>query len=333
MNENHRLFCQRSIDLAQDGFQKVSLRPQVGWLVGHKQHLLTEGWLYPNTPYRDQLTDILLKIKYPQNSTLTVSTNPFESLEELQQFAAHHSIKDVQIARESSTNFWRAEWFVNRRLYTFWQKKRPYIVLKWAQTTDGFVARSNYDSKWISGAHARKLVHRWRSQEAAIWVGKNTYRYDNPQLNVRDWSGQDPLRIVVDPEQTLSKQLNVFDRSQPTLCYTNQPANSQPNLEFALLPTSEIWHQRIAYVMADLFERNVVSVFIEGGAKFLSFLIQQGWWDEARVFSSKTAFSEGIAAPIIDEKHLVDRELVSEDQLSTYYRFSLEAEQKVEKEN
>ncbi len=322
MTQNHWLFCQRSIDLARDNFQKVSIRPQIGWAVAHQQQLLAEGWLNPNVSHRDQLTNFLGKSVFPEQSTLFVSTNPFENIEKLHQLAAHHSIKDVQVANESEPSLRKAEWLVNRRVYTFHEEKRPYIVLKWAQTSDSFVARSNYDSKWISGVHARKLVHRWRSQEAAIWVGGNTYRYDNPQLNVRDWSGEDPLRIVVDPDQTLNKQLNVFDQSQPTLCYTHQPSISTSNLEFAPLPHNTDWEQRILHVMTDLHERQIVSVFVEGGAQFLSFLIQQGWWDEARVFTSQTTFGEGITAPIVDKKYLVTKEIISEDQLLTYYNFS-----------
>lgn len=333
MVQSHRLFLQRSIDLAQDGFQKVSIHPQVGWVIANQSQLLAEGWLNPQLPYQNQFTDCLAKNSFPSESTVFVSSNPLESLEELHQFAAKYSVQAIPIAKELNTDLRRAEWLVNRRIYTFQQERRPYIILKWAQTADGFVARSNFDSKWISGPHARKLVHRWRSQEAAIWVGKNTYRYDNPQLNVRDWLGDDPLRIVVDPDRLLDQQLHVFDQSQSTLCYANQFASNQPNLEFSLLPNSDSWYHRISHVLADLFERKVVSVFIEGGAQFLSFLIQQGWWDEARVFSSSTTFGEGVAAPIIDEHYLVDKERVSDDQLSTYFRFSLKAKQEVEKEN
>ncbi|WKN46108.1 RibD family protein [Tunicatimonas pelagia] len=319
MVQNRRLLAQRSIDLARSRFQKVSIHPQIGWVVAQQQ-IVAEGWLNPDLPYQNQLADCLKEITFPVNSTLFVSTNPFENSAELHAFADQSGIKEVQIAREFDDFLRSAEWSVNRRVYTFYQKKRPYIVLKWAQTADGLVARSNYDSKWISGVHARKLVHRWRSQEAAIWVGKNTYRYDNPQLNVRDWSGENPLRIVVDPDQTLDKQLNVFDQSQPTLCYTHRPPLSVSNLEFTSLPDTANWPQRIAYVLTDLYRRQAVSVFIEGGSQFLSFLIQQGWWDEARVFSSKTTFGEGITAPTVEEKYLVAEERVSEDQLTTYFR-------------
>src|SRR5690606_24387137 len=87
---------------------------------------------------------------------------------------------------------------LNRRFFSFIEKKRPYIILKWAQTSDGFIARENYDSKWISNEYARQLVHKWRTEEDAVLVGTNTARYDNPQLNVRDWSGRNPARIVID---------------------------------------------------------------------------------------------------------------------------------------
>ncbi|MEM8967868.1 MAG: dihydrofolate reductase family protein, partial [Bacteroidota bacterium] len=143
---------------------------------------------------------------------------------------------------------------------------------------------------------------------------------DNPQLNVRDWSGKNPMQIVIDPEQTLDKQLNVFDQTQPTLCYTQHPPKGLPNLDFTALPRKVDWYSRISHVLHDLHHREVASVFVEGGAQLLSFLIQYGWWDEARVFSSETKFGEGIAAPVIDEKLLAEEKTVSDDKLSIYYR-------------
>ena len=109
----------------------------------------------------------------------------------------------------------------NQRNRIWHDQQRPYIVLKWAETADGFIAPTHDQPYWISNAAARRLVHRWRSEEAAIWVGKRTYQQDNPRLNVREWKGTNPVRIVVDPELQLNQSLRVFDQSQPTLCYNS----------------------------------------------------------------------------------------------------------------
>lgn len=319
MQGNNWLFGKRSIDLARDGFHRASNLPLVGWVVVHENQIQTEGWLDSNLPHENQLAACLSRADFPKDSTLFINTNPLKNTEQLLQLATHYQIKEVQVADKINAELRQEEQWVNRRYYTFHQQHRPYIVLKWAQTADGLVARSNYDSKWISGIHARKLVHQWRSQEMAILVGKNTYRYDNPQLNVRNWSGKNPLRIVIDPEQTLDKNLNVFDQCHPTLCYTQSPPGNLPNLEYTSLPQTTDWYAKISYVLSNLYHRNVASVFVEGGAQLLSFLIQHGWWDEARIFTSESEFGEGISAPLLNENYLVEEKLVSQDQLSIYF--------------
>jgi diaminohydroxyphosphoribosylaminopyrimidine deaminase/5-amino-6-(5-phosphoribosylamino)uracil reductase len=108
---------------------------------------------------------------------------------------------------------------LNKRFFTAIEKQRPYILLKWAETADGFMARENYDSKWISHELSRQLVHQWRTQEDAVLVGTRTAMHDNPQLNVRDWSGRNPVRIVLDRFLRLSDKLHLFDGRQKTLCY------------------------------------------------------------------------------------------------------------------
>jgi diaminohydroxyphosphoribosylaminopyrimidine deaminase/5-amino-6-(5-phosphoribosylamino)uracil reductase len=329
--DQHQLLL-RTINLASAGFRRAVVQPTVGWLIATNDKIWAEGWLDPSQSYQTQLTEKLSNAQFPINARLCINTNPFSNSSTLSQLATQYQLKDVNIANEANADLQALNWFVNRRSYLYQQKKRPYIILKWAQTVDGFVARPNYDSKWISGVHARKLVHQWRSQEAAIWVGNNTYRYDNPRLNVRDWVGENPRRIVVDPNLSLDRKLNVFDQSQPTLYYSQQFTPSLPNLEFALLPNEKKWIDRISYMLSNLHQRQIVSLFVEGGSQLLNFLIENGWWDEARVFTSGKAFGEGIAAPMLDKKYLALQQSVSEDQLATYYRFNLEAEQEVEKE-
>ena len=103
---------------------------------------------------------------------------------------------------------------INKRFFTFIEKQRPYIILKWSETADGFVARKNFESKWISDEFSRQLVHKWRAEEDAVLVGMRTAQHDNPKLNVREWTGRDPVRIVIDRFLKLNEKINLFDGSQ-----------------------------------------------------------------------------------------------------------------------
>lgn len=180
----------------------------------------------------------------------------------------------------------------NKRFFTFMEKKRPYIILKWAQTKDGFIARENYDSKWISNAYSRQLVHRWRSEEDAIMVGTLTAKYDNPQLNVREWIGKNPIRIVVDRNLTLDRSLQLFDQSQSTLCYNQVKEQKSENLEHVRLPAGF----NIGEILEDLYQRKIQSLIVEGGAQLLNRFIQENLWDEARVFTGQVQFGSGLPA-------------------------------------
>ncbi len=110
---------------------------------------------------------------------------------------------------------------LNRRFFTYIEKKRPYLILKWAETADGFIARENYDSKWISNTFSRQLVHKWRAEEDAVLVGMRTAQQDNPQLNCRDWSGRNPVRIVIDrfPEVKHSGWLPDWSQKRSAIMY------------------------------------------------------------------------------------------------------------------
>ncbi len=199
---------------------------------------------------------------------------------------------------------------LNCRFFTAFEKKRPYVILKWAQTMDGFIARENYDSKWISNPSSRKLVHKWRAEEDAILVGYNTARYDNPSLTTRDWQGKNPIRIVIDPKMELPNATNLFDQTAPTY----RIALDQEGQD-GVISLPEITPQRI---LEALVQKDIHSMIIEGGSKTLQQFIAAELWDEARVFVSNAEFKKGIAAPVL--KQAPQRtEQVFGDQLHYYY--------------
>lgn len=204
---------------------------------------------------------------------------------------------------------------LNRRFFTYYEEQRPYIILKWAQTSDGFIARNNFDSKWISNAQSRQLVHKWRSEEDAILVGKNTAHYDNPSLTVREWKGQHPTRVLVDLNLDLKEEGNLWNKEAPTLIFNALLSKSEGDHEWIKI-------DRVNYefpLLEELHQRRITSLIVEGGAKTLQGFIDKDLWDEARIFQSEQAFGEGIAAPKIDG-NLIEEKLVEKDILKILYR-------------
>jgi diaminohydroxyphosphoribosylaminopyrimidine deaminase / 5-amino-6-(5-phosphoribosylamino)uracil reductase len=333
------LFMQRALDLAQLSRGAVSPNPLVGCVIVHNntiigegrhekfgeahaevnavasvrdQSLLRESTVYVNlepcshfgkTP---PCADMLIKHQVKQVVIANTDPNPLVSGEGIQKLKAA-GIEVVTGVVEAKGRE------LNKRFFTFMEKKRPYIILKWAETADGFIARKNFDSKWISNEQSRKLVHKWRSEEAAILVGTATVQHDNPSLTVRDWSGKNPVRIVIDRYARLPQTLTVFDSTQQTLCYTTTKEVSLDNLTFIKLPENQFQQE----LLTDLHTRKIQSVIIEGGATTLQQFINTGLWDEARVFTSDQEFGSGISAPQF-HGNLIARESVLNDTLTFY---------------
>ncbi len=187
--------------------------------------------------------------------------------------------------------------WLNRRFFTRVQKQRPYIILKWAQTADGFFAPDDNSQHWITGLESRKLVHQWRSEEDAVLVGKNTAAIDNPQLNVRYGQGKSPKRIVIDRRLELNKNLNLFDQSVETLIFNEVKTDIDGKNKYIALEDFDRYVPQ--YILYQLYLQDIQSVIIEGGAYTLNSFIEAGLWDEARIFTGKTYLKKGIKAPEI----------------------------------
>jgi diaminohydroxyphosphoribosylaminopyrimidine deaminase / 5-amino-6-(5-phosphoribosylamino)uracil reductase len=206
---------------------------------------------------------------------------------------------------------------LNKRFFTFINKKRPYIILKWAQTSDGFIAKENFDSKWISCAESRMWVHKWRTEEHAILVGKNTALYDNPSLTARDWEGKNPIRIVLDFELSLPSNLAIFsDNQAETICFNFHKNTKETGVEYVKITKTDNYLNEI---LAELYNRKISSLIIEGGAKTLQTFINAELWDEARIFTAKINFEKGIKAPILTNS-IKESEMYLSNDLLTIYR-------------
>jgi diaminohydroxyphosphoribosylaminopyrimidine deaminase/5-amino-6-(5-phosphoribosylamino)uracil reductase len=345
MNMEHNeakqeLYMRRALELAQIGRGFVSPNPMVGCVIVYKDHIIGEGW---HKKYGDWHAEVnaIQAVKDPailKESTVYVTLEPcshFGKTPPCADLLIKHQVRKVVICNidtnplvggkgiiklrqagiDVQTGVLEAEGrLLNKRFFTFMEKKRPFIILKWAQTADGFIAREDYNSKWISNALSRKLVHKWRAEEDAILVGTNTALYDNPQLNVRDWSGKDPVRLVIDLQLRLPQQLHLFDQKQSTICYNLIKDDEHQNL--AWVKVQQKTHL-IREIMEDLYTRKIQSVIVEGGSKLLNSFIDLHLWDEARIFVSKQVFGKGIEAPSV-KGILQESASIKDDQFSLY---------------
>jgi diaminohydroxyphosphoribosylaminopyrimidine deaminase/5-amino-6-(5-phosphoribosylamino)uracil reductase len=190
---------------------------------------------------------------------------------------------------------------INRRFFTFNEKKRPYVTLKWAQSADGYIdiLRSQEHLKkpnWISGKPERVLVHRWRSFEQAILVGAGTIRADNPKLNVREWKGNNPLRIILSGSGILNMASALNDSKGKAVVFTHNMEANIPESEKVELNYEE---PASVQIIRYLYLAGIQSLLIEGGAEVLSQFISNGFWDEARIFKGTQHFVSGVKAPVL----------------------------------
>ena len=188
---------------------------------------------------------------------------------------------------------------LNKRFINFHEKHRPYIILKWAQTSDRKIAPANRSRMNISNEFSRKIVHKWRSEEASILVGRNTAESDDPELNNRHWFGPNPLRLVVDMELRLPSSLKIFDKKIPTIVF-NTKQHSIEDSNFKGLHYYQVTNDvRLPLQITNaLYQLNVQSVLVEGGARLLQSFIDEGDWDEVRTITNNDMeLTEGISAP------------------------------------
>jgi diaminohydroxyphosphoribosylaminopyrimidine deaminase/5-amino-6-(5-phosphoribosylamino)uracil reductase len=340
MSEMDQRYMKRALELAELGRSNVSPNPMVGCVIVRDEKIIGEGYhqnfgephaevnavnSVENQEFLREATvyvtlepcahwgktppcaNLLVEKKVKKVVIAALDSNPLVGGKGIQ------LLENAGIEVETGVLEKEARW-QNRRFFTQIEKHRPYVILKWAQTQDGFVARENFSSKWISGSQSRQLVHKWRAEEDAILVGKNTAQYDNPSLNVRDWVGKNPVRIVLDSNLELPENLHLFDQSIPTICYNSKKSETQENLNFVNLGEQFSMYD----MLKDLHSRKIQSLIVEGGTKVLSQFIENSLWDEARVFSGKVKFGTGISAPILNQNP-AETLSIGEDILNIYH--------------
>ncbi|MEX2593993.1 MAG: bifunctional diaminohydroxyphosphoribosylaminopyrimidine deaminase/5-amino-6-(5-phosphoribosylamino)uracil reductase RibD [Anditalea sp.] len=339
MNKDER-YMLRALELATLGRGHVSPNPMVGCVIVYEDKIIGEGYhqkygaahAEPNAVQSVSHQDLLKK------ATLYVTLEPcahFGKTAPCAQLIVDRQIRKVVIAVQDPNPLVggkgikilqeagievvagvleKEAGIINKRFFTQIKKKRPYVILKWAQTQDGFVARTDYNSKWISNPHSRQIVHRWRAEEDAIMVGTKTAYYDDPRLNVRYWEGRSPVRIVIDKQLTLDENLALYDHSQPTICYNCVKEEETDNLTWVRLSREF----SIQDILEDLHRRRIQSLIVEGGSFLLQKFISAELWDEARVFIGHVNFGSGIPAPILKQQPSEILDIMG-DRLSVYY--------------
>lgn len=256
-------------------------------------------------------SDLILQHQIPNVVIGTVDPNPKVAGNGIKKLIENHINVTSGVLEQECYD-------LNKRFFTFHNKKRPYIILKWAESADGFVAPISKEKKepvWLTNEFSRQLVHKWRSEEQAILVGTNTVLEDNPTLNVRDWSGKNPIRIIIDKIGKISTAYAVLDNLQKTIIITEQ--ENFPSTENCIYENTIFDIQFAEKIGAILYTNTIQSVIIEGGTITLETFIKAALWDEARVFRSNTVLKNGVKAPILNQHSSITK--IKNDLLTTYY--------------
>jgi len=339
----------RCLDLARLGAGNVAPNPMVGSVIVNKGKIVGEGFhkIYGGPHAEVNAINSVTNQKLLRESTLYVNLEP----------CAHHGMtppcsdmiikkhipkvvigtidpfeavdgKGIEKMRKSgievTTGILKEECLeVNKRFFTFNIKKRPYIILKWAQTNDCFIDinrnKKDYgEPVWITSDTSLRLVHKIRSTEDAILVGTNTAEKDNPSLTVRHWSGRNPLRLVVDKNLRLSNRLKLFNTDSKTLVFNSKINSERESVSFVKIDfEKDIYNQ----ILTELFNRRVLSLIVEGGKQILEGFILRNLWDEAHIFTGNKYFFEGIEAPKITG-NLSGEETLDKDRLIIFRNLS-----------
>jgi diaminohydroxyphosphoribosylaminopyrimidine deaminase/5-amino-6-(5-phosphoribosylamino)uracil reductase len=328
--EEDNKFMQRCLDLASKAQGATYPNPLVGAVIVHDGSIIGEGFhLKAGSAHAEVIAvNSVADSRLLKSSTLYVNLEP----------CSHHGktppcsdliissgIKKVVIGTKDTSDkvsgrgisnlvnagcnvitevLGKESRWINRRFFTFHEKKRPYIILKWAQSADGFLDyvrdyNTGVKPVWISGEVERVLVHRWRAEEQSILAGAGTLRADNPLLNVREWPGVDPIRIILSSSGSVDERSALFRIPGKNILFTHNNGNEIINTVRVKIDNNRSSASQMAEY---LFNLGLQSVMVEGGAKVLDHFITTGLWDEARIFYGKAHFNEGIPAPTLNGK-------------------------------
>ena len=342
--ENQEKYIRRCIELAKNGLGTTYPNPMVGSVIVYEDKIIGEGWHKKSGEAHAEVIAInSVKDKFLlRESTIYVSLEPCShfgktppccdliikneipnvvigTLDSNVKVAGNGIKKLIEAGANVTVGVLESECKeLNKRFFTFHEKKRPYVILKWAESQDGFIAptknlRNEQKPFWITNEFSRQLVHKWRSEEQVILVGTNTVVEDNPKLDVRDWTGNNPIRIVLDKNNRIQKDSHIYDNQVKTIIFSNLAnTNNGENTTFEVIDFEQNLAQQILKV---LYKYNIQSVIIEGGRQTLQTFIDENLWDEARLFIGNIAFENGTKGPIIALRKMVKHSIGNDELL------------------
>ncbi|MGB0177495.1 MAG: bifunctional diaminohydroxyphosphoribosylaminopyrimidine deaminase/5-amino-6-(5-phosphoribosylamino)uracil reductase RibD [Owenweeksia sp.] len=322
----HQPYMQRCLQLAENGVGTTSPNPMVGSVIVHNNQIIGEGWhrkagephaevmAIRSVKNKDLLRESTLYVnlepcahhgRTPPCSDLIIENNiarvvigsrdPFDEVNG--KGIAKMQAKGIEIIENILPDECRD---LNKRFFTFHNKKRPYILLKWAQSSDGFMDKirtaGETGPNWITGKEAKMLVHKWRSEEDAILVGAGTVANDNPSLTVREVSGKNPVRLLIDPSLRTEKNKNILDQSVPTVVFNRLKEGPDGNIQYVQITDDT---PLLPALLEYCYEAGITSILVEGGACTLQQFIGTNLWDEARIWTGNEPFLNGLKSPEI----------------------------------
>ncbi|RFS19727.1 bifunctional diaminohydroxyphosphoribosylaminopyrimidine deaminase/5-amino-6-(5-phosphoribosylamino)uracil reductase RibD [Chitinophaga silvatica] len=340
----NEIFMHRCLELAAMGAGAVAPNPMVGAVLVHQGRIIGEGY---HQQYGQAHAEVNCVHSVSENDkTLIPLATMYVSLEP----CAHHGktppcadlivaqgIKEVVIGCVDSFSAVAGKGIeklekagikvhtgilekecreINRRFFTFHEKKRPYIILKWAQSTNGLIAGQDGAPVKISNSYTDRLVHKWRSEEMGILVGTRTAILDNPRLTNRLWTGKDPIRLVIDRVLKIPKHYHLWDGTVPTIFITAEDADTSGLTETMKLDFQEPF---LTQLLHKLYERQIQSILVEGGSYILQQFISSGLWDESRIITGTVTLPHGLAAPILTGAKLYSTMQVHTDRIDFYH--------------
>ena len=339
------LYMQRALDLAGLAIESVSPNPMVGCVIVHNGEIIGEGYhaqyggphaeVNAVNSVRDKsllnksevyvtlepcshfgktppCADLLIKHQVKKVIVCNLDPNPLVAGKGLQKLKVAGIEVETGLLKEEGLD-------LNKRFFKAMQTGLPYVIVKWAETADGYVSNADYSPLSITNSTSNLVVHKWRSEEDAILVGKHTVETDNPSLNARNWpEGKNPVRVVLDRNLSLGSDYQVFDKSQKTLVYNFKKDEAFENLEFVQVGNEVDF---LLSVLKNLKSKGIHSVFIEGGPMLIKSFFDANLVDEVRVIKSDTALKEGVAAPHVPAGFVLkENHQIINDNLKVYMR-------------
>ena len=337
---------ERCLELAKLGSDTVAPNPMVGAVLVYEDKIIGEGWhkqygeahaevncinsvkeedkklIAQSTLYvslepcahfgkTPPCADLIIKNKIPK--VVIGCRDPFEEvngkgIEKLKAAGVEVILATGKLEEECRE--------LNRRFFTFHTKQRPYVILKWAQTANGKIAAGNGERLLISNEYSNRLVHKWRSDEAAILVGTNTALLDDPELTTRLWPGKSPVRLVIDMDLKLPASLEIFNKQVRTIVFNTVKQEGNDNLLYYKLRKDA---SLVRQIVNALYQLEIQSVLVEGGAKLLQSFIDEEIWDEARIISNEELMiTIGLNAPLLKNAEKTFEQKLLSDKIVTY---------------